>query len=532
MFAIPVGFPSQGAPERAPNPTRESTQEGVAMTARRRWWRWVLVAAALAVLSAPSGAQAPVTLTFMHFNDVYQLGPVDGGKAGGFDRIAYAIKQIRAQDPEAQVLFAGDLISPSLESAVFKGAQMIDGMNALGIDAATLGNHELDHGLAVLLERIAQSRFPWVATNVYRPDLTRLPGVQFTHSRRVRGIEVGYFGVLTGETRVASLGGLEVTILDEVGTARAIVPILQRGGARLIVGLTHVDLALDQRILREVPGINLIVGGHDHDPLRAAVGSSLVVKAGSDMRRLGVVRMQVAADGRVVGLRDELIPITDQTPSDPAVAAIVRGYAEKMSRELDVVIGRTTVPLDARNVTVRAAESALGNFIADVMRQAVGADVAITNGGGIRTNAVFPAGDIKRRDVLAWLPFGNIVVKVRMSGAAIRAALENGVSQVEALSGRFPHVSGMTYTFSRSRPAGSRIVAVTVGGRPLDPDALYTVATNDFMLAGGDGYTTIKSAEVMINAAGGPVMATAVAQAIQRAGTVAPRIEGRITVVP
>jgi 2',3'-cyclic-nucleotide 2'-phosphodiesterase (5'-nucleotidase family) len=291
-------------------------------------------------------------------------------------------------------------------------------------------------------------------------------------------------------------------------------------------------MAQDQRILRDVPGIGLIVGGHDHDPMRAVVGSALVAKAGSDARALGVVRMQVGPDGRVLNIKDELIPVTDQTPSDPTVAALVKGYADKMSRELDVVIGRTTVALDARNVTVRGAESALGNFIADVMRQVAGADVAITNGGGIRTNAVLPAGEIKRKDVVAWLPFGNVVVKVRMSGAAILLALENGVSQVEGLNGRFPQVSGMTYSYTRARPAGSRIVSVTIGGRPLDPNALYTVATNDFMLAGGDGYTSIKAADVIVNTAGGQIMATAVAQAIQQAGTISPRVEGRITVAP
>lgn len=494
--------------------------------------RWLLAAAVLGLLAAQASAQAPITLTFMHFNDTYQLGAVDGGKAGGMDRIAYVIKQIRAQDPEAQLLFAGDLISPSMESSIFKGAQMIEGMNALGIDAATLGNHEFDYGTPVLQERLAQSQFPWIVSNVYQANFSRLPRLEFTLIKRVRGIDVGYFGLLTPETLVASRGGADLLILDEVGAARGLVPILQRRGAKIIVGLTHLDMAQDVRILREVQGISLLAGGHDHDPMRAMVGQSLIAKAGSDTRWLGVVRMQVTPDGRVVSIKDELITINDQTPSDPVVGPIVKRYADQLSKELDVVIGRTTVPLDARNTTVRAAESALGNLIADVMRRAVDADVAITNGGGIRTNALFPAGDIKRKDVVAWLPFGNIVVKVRMSGAAIRAALENGVSQVESLAGRFPQVSGLTYTWSRSRPAGSRIVSVTLGGRPLDPEALYTIATNDFMLAGGDGYTTIKAAQVIINEAGGPVMATAVANAIQQVGAIAPQVEGRITIVP
>lgn len=499
----------------------------------RMWWsRWLLLAAALGLLAVPAPAQAPVTLTFMHFNDVYQLGPVDGGKAGGMDRLAHEIKRIRAADPEAQLLFPGDLISPSLESSIFKGAQMIEGLNALGIDAATLGNHEFDYGPAVLQERLAESRFPWIVTNLYQADFSRVPRTHFTLIKRVRGLDVGYFGLLTRMTLISSSPGPNILITDEVGAARGIVPVLQQRGARVIVGVTHIDMAQDRQILREVSGINFIAGGHEHDPMRAVEGGALVAKAGSDARWLGVVRMLVTSEGRVTGIRDELIPITDKTPSDPAVAAIVKRYADQVSKEMDVVIGRSTVPLDARNTTVRAAESALGNYIADVMRRAVDADAAITNGGGIRTNVVFPAGEVRRRDVLAWLPFGNIVVKVRMSGAAIVAALENGVSQVEGLSGRFPQVSGMTYTWSRSRPAGSRVISVTIGGRPLDSAALYTVATNDFLRRGGDGYTTIKEAEVIIDEAGGPIMATAVAQAIQQAGSISPRVEGRITAAP
>lgn len=502
------------------------------MTPRHWSVRWVLITAILALLVSQAGAQATVTLTFMHFNDAYQLGPVDGGKAGGLDRLASVIKGIRAQDPEAQLLFAGDLISPSIESSVFRGAQMIDGLNALGVDAAVLGNHEFDFGPAVLQERLAESRFPWLATNVYQADFSRVPRVHFTLMKRVRGIDVGYFGLVTRDTLVSSSPGPTIRVMDEVGTARAIVPVLQRNGARIIVGVTHIHMHEDQQILREVPGVHFIAGGHEHDPLRAMVGQALVAKAGSDARWLGVVRMRVTPEGRVMSIADELIPITEATPSDDAVAALVKRYADQMSRELDVVIGRTSVPLDARNAAVRGGESALGNFIADVMRRAVDADVAITNGGGIRTNSLFPAGEIKRRDVVAWLPFGNVIVKARLSGEAIRAALENGVSQVEAQGGRFPQVSGLTCTYSRSRPPGSRITSVVIGGRPLDPAALYTLATNDFMLNGGDGYATIKAGEVIISAAGGPVMANTVVDAIRQAGTIAPRVEGRITAVP
>src|SRR3990170_4294613 len=191
---------------------------------------------------------------------------------------------------------------------------------------------------------------------------------------------------------------------------------------------------------------------------------------------------------------------------------------------------RRWTPLDVRNQTVRQQEAALGNYIADVMRQAVAADVAITNGGGIRTNALSPAGPIRRLDVFAWLPFGNIVVKVAVRGAAIRQALENGVSQWQQVGGRFPQVSNIAFTFNPDRPVGSRVLDVKLAGQPLDDGALYTVATNDFMQRGGDGYSMLAAGQVLISPAGGPLMATAVIEAVQRARTINPRLEGRITI--
>lgn len=494
--------------------------------------RWVLVLLTLVLLAPQVSGAAPVTLTIMHFNDDYQLSAVDQGKAGGLDRLATAVNKVRQSDPEALLLFAGDLISPSVESTLFRGAQLIDGLNQLGVDVATLGNHEFDYGPQELQKRLAESQFPWVVTNVVQSNYTKLPMTQLLVRKTVRDVEVGFFGLLTRETLTSSSPGPNIRVLDEVGAASAAVTMLRKQGAAVVIGLTHLAMVTDQLVVRATPGITLVIGGHDHEPLRAVVNGVLIRKAGSDARFLGVVRLTVMPDGAVVSVEDELVPITDQTPSDPKLAAVLKSYAAQLSKELDIVVGRAQVELDARTATVRAKESSLGNFIADVIRQTVDADVAITNGGGIRSNAVFPAGPVARKDVLGWLPFGNIIVKVRVRGSTIRAALENGVSQVADLAGRFPQVSGLRYTFSPTRPTGQRIVEVSVGGRPLDPSATYTVATNDFILGGGDGYAMFRAeGEVLIDAMGGPVMATAVMQAIQRAQTIAPAIEGRIQIV-
>lgn len=487
----------------------------------------LLLALGLAILVAVPAPTQPPFLTVLHFNDVYQLTAVEGGRRGGFDRLATVVQRYRAQERTSLLLFAGDLISPSVESSVFQGAQLIDGMNRLGVDAATFGNHEFDYAPGVLAQRVRESRFPWVASNVFAPGLRPFPGARPWLVLTPGGVPVGIVGLLTEETAALSSPG-DTTFGNVFTVAREVVRVLRARGARVVVALTHLSMAQDQELLRRVPEVDLVIGGHDHDPMTATVDGRLVAKAGSDARWLGVTRLRL--DGSR-SAQHQLVDVDERVPPDPEMAQLVKRYADRLSRELEVVIGETAVPLDARNTTVRQQESNLGNFIADVMRAAVGADVAITNGGGIRTNALFPAGRISRKDVLAWLPFGNVVVKVAVTGTVIRQALENGVSQWEQVAGRFPQVSGMRYSFNPTRPAGSRIVDVRVGDRPLDDAATYTVATNDFMLRGGDGYSMLATGQVLVSPVDGPIMANAVMEAIQRARTIRPQLEGRIILV-
>jgi 2',3'-cyclic-nucleotide 2'-phosphodiesterase/3'-nucleotidase len=172
-------------------------------------------------------------------------------------------------------------------------------------------------------------------------------------------------------------------------------------------------------------------------------------------------------------------------------------------------------------------EAPVGNLIADVMREAMHADVALVNGGGIRGNAVTPAGTLTRGDVLKILPFANKIVKLEVTGDVLRAALENGVSQHEKTAGRFPQVSGIRYVFDPKRPAGSRLVSVTVGGKPLDPSARYSVATFEFLMGGGDGYTMLQQAKVLVAPMNGPMDSDLILERL-KAGPVAPAVDGRI----
>jgi 2',3'-cyclic-nucleotide 2'-phosphodiesterase (5'-nucleotidase family) len=493
--------------------------------ARSRVIAGVLLVLILLLPAGPAGSQQP-SLVILHFNDDYQLAAVDGGKAGGFDRLTGLIRQYQGQERCTLVLFPGDLISPSVESSIFKGAQLIDGFNLLGVDAATFGNHEFDYGPAELQKRIAESKFPWVIANAFTTGVRPFPGTRMYIVRDVCGTPVGIFGLITPETETSSSPGA-TWFGDPIAVARVLVPIMQRAGARRIIALTHLRVDEDEALLGAVPGIDLVIGGHEHDPLTRTVGGRFIAKAGSDARWLGVTRLPLAGSPSAT---HTLLTVDEKTPADAAMAALVKRYADQFAKDMETVIGETTTALDARNQAVRQQEAALGNYIADVMRQAVAADVAITNGGGIRTNALFPAGRIRRLDVFGWLPFGNIIVKVAVRGAAVRQAIENGVSQWQQVGGRFPQVSNIAFTFNPDRPAGSRVLDVKVGGQPLDDGAAYTVATNDFMQRGGDGYSMLAAGQVLISPAGGPLMATAVIEAIQRARTISPKVEGRITI--
>ncbi|MEW6049220.1 MAG: 5'-nucleotidase C-terminal domain-containing protein [Bacillota bacterium] len=495
---------------------------------RSRLFRWFAGALAASVLVfALQLAAIAAQLDILHFNDTYTLEPVDGGKLGGMPRLATLVKQARTQNPEALLLFAGDVISPSIMSSVFKGEQMIEAFNALGVDVSTFGNHEFDFGDEVLAQRVRESTFTWVVANVVDPEGRPFPGTYPFVVRQMSGVSVGLLGLVTPESKVLSSPGAQWRFIDPVEAARKAIAQMRAMGAQVIVALTHQTMADDVRLMREVPEIDLVIGGHEHDVMREVVDGRLIAKAGSDNRYLGVVSLTIEG-GRVVGFKDRMMTVDQSVPDDRAMAALVNKWTANLSREMDVVIGQAAVDLDARNSTVRLQEAALGNLVADAIREAVGAQIAITNGGGIRTNAVLPAGSIRRRDVVAWLPFGNVVVKLDVTGAQIRAALENGVSQVEKTAGRFPQVSGLRFAFDPSRPAGQRVLWIRVNGQPLDESAHYILATNDYMLRGGDGYEIFKDAKVLLDPAAGPLMAEVVARYIQARGTVSPAVEGRI----
>jgi 2',3'-cyclic-nucleotide 2'-phosphodiesterase (5'-nucleotidase family) len=495
------------------------------MTRRSIGWLGLILGL---VLAGPAAADS-ARITFLQFNDFYELQPRSG--LGGAAGLATLLDRERAAHPGALTVVSGDFLSPSILSGVTRGGPMIDVFNAMGVDLVVAGNHEFDFGLPVTDQRIAQSRFAWVASNLHDRAGKPLPGTQPRLVREMGGVKVGFLGLTTPETATSSSGGADLAIDPPIEAARQAVAALKGEGAELIVAITHETIEEDRALAAALPEIQLILGGHEHIPITFYEHGTLIQKSGTDGQFLAVVELQVEGAGsakmtvtpswRMIANRD--------TPPEPKVAALVKGYADQLDATLKLEIGRSAVELDSRAEVARGRESSMGDLVADALRETLGAEVALMNGGGLRGNAVLAAGaPITRGTILAELPFGNLAMLIELGGADLKAALENGVGQVESQAGRFPQVSGFSFRYDPKRPPGDRVTAVTVGGKPLALEGRYRVATNDFLLKGGDGYTMLAHGKPLNDPRFAPLLASVVIDYVAAHSPVSPAVGGRI----
>ncbi|HLG17745.1 MAG TPA: 5'-nucleotidase C-terminal domain-containing protein [Blastocatellia bacterium] len=491
----------------------------------------------IALMPQLAGAQekqspSATTITILQLNDVYQISPVDKGKRGGVARVATLQKSIRAQSPNTLFLLAGDFMSPSVASRLFKGKQMVDALNSAGLDIATFGNHEFDYGADVLRERIKDSGFAYSSANVIDKQTGKpFGGVQPYIIREFAGVKVAVFGLLLPATYTMSHPGQGIRFDDPIAVGARLSRRLRRMGADVIIALTHLPMRDDKRLAASAD-VDLIVGGHEHELLESQAGRALILKAGSDARNLGridvnLVRRASGRGFRIESLDWQAIPVTDSIGDDPEVARIVSGYEKQLNASLGEVIGRTSVVLDARASMIRRGETNLGNFVADVYREAVAADAALVNSGSLRSDATYGPGELTKKDIITILPFENGLVKVRITGAHLKKVLEHGVSVAGQEDGRFPQVSGLAFTYDAAKPVGSRVTRVEVAGKQAEDAKAYTVAVNAYIFGGGDGYD-FKGAEVLLKPEEGPLEPDVVIEAIKKLGEIAPRVDGRI----
>jgi 5'-nucleotidase/UDP-sugar diphosphatase len=499
----------------------------------------VLSLAVLAVVGLAPPATAQTThrtaVTFLLTNDIYLMNEqvmADGKARGGFARLAAVVKAERAKGGHVIFAHGGDTLSPSLMSGFDRGAHIMALTNMVRPDIFAPGNHEFDFGKATFLERMREANFPIFAANLRGPDGAPLPGFKDRTVVEFDGVRIGLTGA-TYEDTPRSASPEDLRFAPTVETIKAQAAALRREGADFVVAVAHLTRG-DALALQFSRAVELLLTGHTHDLFITYDELSAIAESSYDAHYVVAIDINVIVTDSQ-GRRDtkwwpqfRVIDTATVTP-DPAVAAEVAKFEATLAPQMDVPIGTTAVELDSRSATLRSGEAAIGDLFADAMRDMMRADAAVTNGGSMRAGKIYPPGStITRKDILAELPFGNRLVVLEITGRDLKAAIENGLSQLPDTAGRFPQVSGMTVSFDPRRPPGSRVLDMTVAGAPLSDTGLYRVAVNDFIARGGDGYDTFRDAKRITPDNDAPLMANEVMVYIRKLGTVRSKVDGRL----
>jgi len=483
----------------------------------------------------PAVPEGPAHLTILHTNDTH--AHLDNVPARC--TLITGLRDGKAQSDQL-LLDAGDVFAGTPYFSLYKGQADLWYMEYLKYDAMCLGNHEFDKGDDVLADFVKNADFPVLCANF---DFSKA-GVL---GSRVRpwviiergGHKYGVFGLTTEETAEIARPGPEIVINDHLTWAKKAVEYFQGKGVNKIIALTHIGWDEDVKLASQVEGIDIIVGGHSHtvpDVYPLVVNNfsapTVIVQAGCFDRYLGSFSVDFDSNGVIMGnAAGKLTAIDDTIPSDEIAAAKLAVYHAPIAVLMNKAAGSTLVALDGEGQDVRTRETNLGNLVADAVLDRgryINAVIALVNGGGIRSS--LPAGDISIGQVYEVLPFDNYMVGVDISGKQLLGALENGVSQVEAVQGRFLQVAGMRYKWDGSALPGKRIVSADVntldGYQPVEADKVYRVVTSDYVAGGGDGFTDIKAAANQVNLA--TPLTDVVAEYLGQHSPVNPQVEGRI----
>lgn len=454
-------------------------------------------------------------LYVVHTNDVH--GRIEEGTDGslGYAKLSTLLKMGRSVTDNILVLDAGDVLHGTNLANVFEGESVGVLLNMLGYDAVAPGNHDFNYGADRLIELSALSDSMGGAKVLAANILDQNGNLVFQPYQvyDYNGFKVVVIGLTTPDTKTKShprnTEGLTFWDDSYVSYAQQAVDLAHEIGDYVIV-LGHIGLDADgsgltsDMICSAVDGIDLFVDGHSHTVLEngTEVNGTLIVSTGQYLNNVGLVEIQVS-DGAVQGESAMLIPASEVI--DPSTSALAQSlgityvaddpeviaYIDQLNAELEQrfseVVANVPVALDGEREHVRTRVTNLSRLICEAMTAETGADFTIINGGGIR--ASIAAGEVTLGDINNVLPFTNTVAVCEITGDQVYEALEYGYSMAPESNAAFSQ-SDLKVVYSRFDEPGSRIRRVLLpDGTPLDRNATYTVATNDFMAAGGDGYT-------------------------------------------
>ncbi|MFA9558136.1 5'-nucleotidase C-terminal domain-containing protein [Evansella sp. AB-rgal1] len=465
-------------------------------------------------------------ITFVHTNDIH--GRVMYNEANGemgLAKIANIANEVRENNPNTLLIDLGDTFHGTTYVNFNEGEAAAKAMNQMGYDLMVAGNHDFNFGYERLLELDTITDFPILGGNVLVIETgeTLLAG---THVVEIGGKKLGFIGLVATDTVIKThpnnVEGLQFN--NEVEVAQHFINELQDDVDHIIL-TSHIGYSVDKRVAEKVEGIDVIFGGHSHSTLEKPVlhNNTYIAQAYEHSKAVGI--------SQLVFFKEELLSVSGHLVRDHShliansdVEATLNQYKKEVDTALGEVIGTVdTTLIGFDREVIRKQESNLGNLITDAMRDATDAQIAFTNGGGIRAD--IEAGEVKMDHVISAFPFVNTVIALELTGKHIMKSLEHSVRNYPDQNGGFLHVSGLTFTFDPSKPVGQRITEVLVDGKELDVNEKFVVATNDFLAAGGDGYEWLQEGKLLIDT--GELLSTVAINYIA-AGKPIPGVENRI----
>ncbi|MGE5529684.1 MAG: bifunctional metallophosphatase/5'-nucleotidase [Patescibacteria group bacterium] len=504
----------------------------------------------LAVLAAALSAAAAgdvLRVQILGVNDfhgaILETSRIENRPAGGAAVLAAWLLERERANPRTLMVHAGDMVGASQPvSALLQDEPTVEILDFLGFDVGAPGNHDFDEGPAELMRLLhgghhpatgyfTGASFPLVAANVVDAG-TKRPLLPPYAVKTVEGVPIAFIGVVTAETpRITTADGVAgLEFLDPAASINHYLPVLHEKGVEAIVVLAH-EGGIQKKARIEGPiaelaaaigdAVDVIVSGHTHTALNGVVDGKLIVQARSSGTAFADIDLAIdRTAGDVISAKAEIVTAwADVRAPDQRIAALIAPALERVRPLIERRVAETS---DAITRTPNeAGESALGDLIADAQRWAAGTQIAFTNPGGIRRD--LPAGAVTWGVLYECQPFGNNLMRFRMTGDQIRRLLEE-----QWATGRMLQIAGLRYTWDAARPPGDRVVKLALAdGEPVARDKTYTAAANSFLAAGGDGFTVF--AEIAAQEAVMCDLDALVGYLQTLKQPIAARIDGRIT---
>ncbi|MBU1279743.1 MAG: 5'-nucleotidase/apyrase family protein [Alphaproteobacteria bacterium] len=513
----------------------------------------ILLTSAAMMVSA-GAAYADYSLTILHTNDFHaRFEPIskydagcssedntEGKCFGGSARLVTAVEEARKRSNNAILVDGGDQFQGTLFYTYYKGKLAAEMMNKLGYDAMTVGNHEFDDGPEVLRGFMDAVTFPVLMSNADFSGEPLLADKLLKSTIIERGGEkIGLIGLTPHDTDELASPGPNVIFTDPSDAVQGEVDKLTSEGVNKIIVLSHSGYNVDKAVAANTTGVDVIVGGHSNTllgdmegaegPYPTMVGNTAILSAYAYGKFLGELNVTFDDDGEITEAVGAPIIMDAAVPEDEVTVARIAEAAVPLEEIRNKVVAETSAAIDGDKNTCRTMECEMGTLLADAMLARVkdqGIEIALQNGGGVRSS--IDAGPVTMGEVLTVLPFQNTLSTFYVPGSTIVEALENGVSQLTDVAGRFLQVAGLTYAYDGSAEVGSRVSDVMVGGAPIDLDKVYGVVSNNYVRNGGDGFKMFISAENAYDF--GPDVADVVAEYLIQNGPYTPYTDGRITV--